>query len=184
MCIRDSFDSYVAQTFFVIKDKRINLKYLTTFLNSKIVYYWLKNEGKMQGDNFQVDKEPLLKIPIYKPENYEPFIILFEIISFTLQQKESLIDNIENKHIAQFFQEIVDAYFFEIYFEEEMREKNLLVSDCITKHIKTIENFYLLKPDKKMEKIQSLYSILSNPDNEVRNRIKSFTLLSLSLIHI
>ena len=175
---------YFSATFYIIKSERINLKYLTTFLNSKIVYYWLKNEGKMQGDNFQIDKEPLLKIPIYKPDNYEPFISLFEIISFTLKQKENIIDNIENKHIAQFFQEIVDAYFFEIYFEKEMREKNILVIEGINKHIKSIGDFISLKAEKKLETVQTLYSIFSNPDNEVRNRIKSFSLLSPDVLGV
>ncbi|HBN05024.1 MAG TPA: hypothetical protein DD434_04440, partial [Bacteroidales bacterium] len=32
--------------------------------NSKLIAFWLKNKGKMQGDNYQLDKEPLLQIPI------------------------------------------------------------------------------------------------------------------------
>lgn len=42
----------------------MNLKYLTGLLNSKLIAFWLKNKGKMQGDNYQLDKEPLLQIPI------------------------------------------------------------------------------------------------------------------------
>jgi adenine-specific DNA-methyltransferase len=40
------------------------MKYLTGLLNSKLIAFWLKNKGKMQGDNYQLDKEPLLQIPI------------------------------------------------------------------------------------------------------------------------
>ena len=40
------------------------MKYLTGLLNSNLIKFWLKNQGKMQGDMFQVDKEPLLKIPV------------------------------------------------------------------------------------------------------------------------
>lgn len=61
------FDSYVMQTFYSIKPNDINLKYLTALLNSKLIEYWLKMQGKMQGDNYQIDKEPLLNIPICKP---------------------------------------------------------------------------------------------------------------------
>ena len=53
-------------SFNVIISDRINLKYLTAILNSKLCKFWLKNKGKMQGDNFQIDKEPLLDIPIFK----------------------------------------------------------------------------------------------------------------------
>lgn len=62
------FDCYVSQTFYLIKSERINLKYLTGFLNSKIVSFWLKHKGKMQGNHYQVDKEPLLGVPIHIPE--------------------------------------------------------------------------------------------------------------------
>lgn len=58
------FDCYVSATFYVIKTQRINVKYLTAILNSKLVAFWLKHKGKMQGNNYQIDKEPLLNIPI------------------------------------------------------------------------------------------------------------------------
>ena len=48
-----------------IKTDRINLKYLTGILNSKLSFFWLKNKGKQLGDLLQVDKGPLLEIPIY-----------------------------------------------------------------------------------------------------------------------
>ena len=59
-----NFDCYVTQTFFVIQTNRFNMKYLTGILNSKLVWFWLREKGKMQGDNFQVDKEPLMGIPL------------------------------------------------------------------------------------------------------------------------
>ena len=59
-----NYDSYVSQTFNIIKTKRIDMVYLTGLLNSKLIKFWLKHMGKMQGNNYQVDKEPLMKIPI------------------------------------------------------------------------------------------------------------------------
>ena len=59
------FDSYVSATFYVIKPNNISLKYLTGILNSRLIAFWLKNKGKMQGSNYQIDKEPLLDIPIF-----------------------------------------------------------------------------------------------------------------------
>jgi hypothetical protein len=58
------FPCYVARTFLIIKTKRINLKYLLAILNSQLMAFWLLNKGKLQGNNYQVDKEPLLKVPI------------------------------------------------------------------------------------------------------------------------
>lgn len=65
------FDCYVSATFYIIKTKRINLKYLTALLNSKLIAFWLKHKGKMQGDNYQIDKEPLLALPIIIMPNEE-----------------------------------------------------------------------------------------------------------------
>ena len=58
------FPTYVSATFYVIKTERFNLKFLTGLLNSKLIAYWLRHKGKMQGSNFQIDKDPLLQIPI------------------------------------------------------------------------------------------------------------------------
>ena len=70
------FDCYVSQTFYSIKTIRWNMKFLTGLLNSKLIEFWLRHKGKMQGDNFQVDKEPLLNIPIKTSETAEPQIAL------------------------------------------------------------------------------------------------------------
>ncbi|MCX8517586.1 MAG: hypothetical protein ORN29_05920, partial [Rhodoferax sp.] len=58
------FDCYVSQTFNFIQTGRVNQKYLTALLNSRVVRYWLRHRGKMQGGQYQVDKEPLLAIPL------------------------------------------------------------------------------------------------------------------------
>ena len=58
------FDCYVSAAFYVIKTERFDLMYLTGLLNSKLIEFWLKSMGKMQGNNYQIDKEPLLSIPI------------------------------------------------------------------------------------------------------------------------
>lgn len=64
-------DAYVMMAFNVIKSDRINLKYLTAILNSEVIRFWLKHRGKMQGNNFQVDSEPLLALPIHAADRVE-----------------------------------------------------------------------------------------------------------------
>ncbi len=85
-----NFDSYLSATFYVIKTSRFNLKYLTALLNSKLVAFWLRYKGKMQGNNYQIDKEPLVNIPIpkiSKPEQ-QPFIALVDKILTAKQQAQ------------------------------------------------------------------------------------------------
>ncbi|EAL5705572.1 class I SAM-dependent DNA methyltransferase [Campylobacter jejuni] len=55
---------YGSRALFFIQTCRINLKYLTGVLNSKLIAFWLKHKGKIQGNLFKIDKEPLLNIPI------------------------------------------------------------------------------------------------------------------------
>lgn len=61
------FDAYVSATFYVIKTSRLSQKFLTGVLNSKLIAFWLKHKGKMQGNNYQIDKEPLLELPLILP---------------------------------------------------------------------------------------------------------------------
>ena len=65
------FPCYVSQTFNVIKTPRADHLFLTGLLNSRLVKFWLKHKGKMQGENFQVDKEPILSIPLRLPVKVE-----------------------------------------------------------------------------------------------------------------
>ena len=45
----------------------INQRYLTACLNSNVIAFWLKLKGKMQGNNYQIDKNPLLELPLIFP---------------------------------------------------------------------------------------------------------------------
>lgn len=61
------FDCYVGLNFNIIQTNRIDMKYLTGILNSKLIAFWLRYKGKLQGTHYQINQEPLLKIPIVKP---------------------------------------------------------------------------------------------------------------------
>ena len=76
------FDCYVPAMYYVIQTSRWNMKFLTGVLNSKLIAFWLKNKGKMQGSNYQVDKEPLLNIPLppVTPAQQKPIIALVDKI--------------------------------------------------------------------------------------------------------
>ena len=77
------FDCYVTQTYNIISTDRWNLKFLTGLLNSTLARYWFKNKGKMQGENYQIDKEPLLNFPIASNSGFQTLIsdIVSTIIS-------------------------------------------------------------------------------------------------------
>ncbi|EJP7042580.1 Eco57I restriction-modification methylase domain-containing protein [Campylobacter coli] len=97
------FDCYVSATFYVIKTQRINVKYLTAILNSKLIAFWLKHKGKMQGNNYQIDKEPLLNIPIVDTNSKnkkladELINLVDEILKAKEQNKNANTQELENK---------------------------------------------------------------------------------------
>lgn len=94
------FDAYVSATFYVIKTKRVSQKYLIGVLNSRIVAFWLKNKGKMQGNNYQIDKEPILEIPISigsEVQQKEIALIVDKIIAIKKADAKADIRDLEDQ---------------------------------------------------------------------------------------
>ena len=60
--------AYVTAEWYLIMTDRVDMRYLTVLLNSALIKFWLLKMGKIQGNIYQVDKDPLVKIPILKPD--------------------------------------------------------------------------------------------------------------------
>ena len=95
------FDSYVSATFYVIKTARTNQKYLTGLLNSRLVTFWLKHRGKMQGTNYQVDKQPLLAIPLISSSSEQQ-----DLIEILVNQILDAKDTDPNANVSELENEI------------------------------------------------------------------------------
>lgn len=96
------FDCYVSQSFNIIKSERINLKYLTGLLNSSLIAFWLRRKGNMQGNNFQLDENNLIEIPIVNPnikEVEDVSNLVDKILQSKMQRKDTtaLEDEIDKK---------------------------------------------------------------------------------------
>jgi type I restriction-modification system DNA methylase subunit len=104
------FDTYVNRTFMVIKTDRINQKYLTGILNSNLMAFWLKYKGKMQGNNYQIDKTPLENLPLINP-------------SVETQEKIADLVNsiISNTKKSSDYQELLDKAKTENNFDREIQ---------------------------------------------------------------
>ncbi|EFB5714538.1 class I SAM-dependent DNA methyltransferase [Campylobacter coli] len=94
---------YGSRALFFIQTCRINLKYLTGVLNSKLIAFWLKHKGKIQGNLFKIDKEPLLNIPIVTINSKNQKIadelinLVDEILKAKEQDKNANTQELENK---------------------------------------------------------------------------------------
>lgn len=80
-----------------IKTDRINLKYLTGILNSKLSYFWLKSKGKQLGDLLQIDKGPLLEIPICVGSKEQQEVIV-SLVDKMISLNKKLHETLENSN--------------------------------------------------------------------------------------
>ncbi len=115
------FDCYVSQTFNVIKTPRLNQLYLTGLLNSTVVAFWLRHRGKMQGHLFQVDKEPLLGIPIYQPLKVQQDLIA-GVVKAVIVIKQAGNESVA--HAAR-FEQLINGLIYELYFPEPLQSAGI-----------------------------------------------------------
>ena len=148
--------------FNIIKSDRFDLKYLTALLNSKLIAFWLRFKGKMQGNNYQIDKEPLVNIPIIEPKNIEVFILLFEIVHYLYSDKSKINTSVTNEIIAKHFEEVIDGCVFELYFKEHMQSNDIVIRELVQKEMSNIfdvNNFDVIDEESFWELVDSMPSV-------------------------
>lgn len=179
-----NFDSFVSRAYLIIRTNRVNLKYLTGLLNSTLIMYWLKHKGKMQGANFQIDKEPLQQIPIAVPSaNIQELIatIVDYLISVS-SSKEQSSGLVSNETISSFFEKIIDGCIYELYFEKHMKEQEINIIDSALELIKHIS--HLSSEKEKADVIVDVFMTIKKTDNPIRNRLDLFTLRSPEILKL
>ncbi|MCB1193359.1 MAG: Eco57I restriction-modification methylase domain-containing protein, partial [Leptospiraceae bacterium] len=103
-----------------IKTDRINNKYLITLLNSNISYFYLYFSGKKQGNQLQIDKGPLLSIPIANPieNNIEEITKLYDEIMLSIEEYDNSKSEYNKKSAKTDIKRIdkrINQYFYNIY---------------------------------------------------------------------
>ena len=145
-------DCYVMLSFNIIKTERLNQKYLTGLLNSKLIAFWLKYKGKMQGDNYQVDKEPLLNLPIIEP-NVEKQTEIAELVSKIIENKQKIID----------YNELLKQAKADNNFDREIQ---------LTKELDKLKTENETAENKIDDTIYNLYELSENDIATIENEIK------------
>ncbi len=109
-------DCYVSATFYVIKTERINMKYLLSLLNSNLIKFWLRFKGKMQGNNYQIDKEPLVNIPIKQISRLEQELFI-NLVDQTLKitKSKNYLDNQDKQEKVKKLEEEIDQLVYKLY---------------------------------------------------------------------
>ncbi len=63
---------YGSANLFWVKTNRVDLKYITGLLNSRLFHFYMEEKLKHTGDLLQIDKNQFMRIPIYIPEDPAP----------------------------------------------------------------------------------------------------------------
>ena len=161
-------ECYLSQTFNMIQTDRVNLKYLTGLLNSKLIEFWLKNKGKMQGANYQLDKEPLQQIPIAVPSNDVQEIVakLVDMIILLNTADERASELVQNSYISSELEKLIDGCIYEIYLPSEMAGMSVIT---------VLRNYIKQKDSISIDDIWELYMKIDST-----GIIESLNSLSLS----
>ena len=160
-------------TTFIITGK--DIKYLISNLNSKPVTYFFKTfyaGGGLGEKGFRYKKAFLINLPIPQiPESEQkPFEILVDYILLLKSKTKKINEFVDNEHIAQVFEEVIDAMVMELYFEEEFHAKDLYFIRYVERDFKPIE--HLESEEEKAKVINEAYQKLRQKDNEIRNNLK------------
>lgn len=164
-----NFPCYVSQTFNMIHTNRVDMKYLTGLLNSKLIEFWLRNKGKMQGSNFQLDKEPLLQIPIAVPSREMQSLIakLVDCIILINNVQDVRINKfVSNEYLAKMFELLIDGCVYEIYLGEELHRIGIHVFDTIRNIVEnaSIDNDNLISVSDLYKSIEEI-GVIQKLDN-------------------
>lgn len=163
------------------------IKYLTALLNSKLMLYYLhKTSPKTGTGDCIISVQALNPLPVYYPSaNAERlFVSLFELIMLFRSAKDNIIEQQKNKHVHEFFEEVVDGCVFELYFKKHMEEKEIaiisLVEDALAQSFGNINNLEELDLEKEKERVWTFYKTLK--DGEVQKRIRNFVSKSPNIL--
>lgn len=137
---------YTSDTAWIITN---GSKYLTSCLNSKIVWFYLKSTVASLGiASFRMKKIYVQQLPIPKisKELQKPFEILVDYVMFAKENKM----NIE----ASLFESIIDGLVYDLYFEDEMKKEDCFISDEVSKVLKEFNH--------REDRIKEMYKIFKN----------------------
>jgi adenine-specific DNA-methyltransferase len=170
------FDCYASQTFNMIKSSRINLKFLTALFNSTVATFWLRHRGKMQGRLFQIDKEPLLRVPIVSPSTsvQNQIATIVDCILITGE----LTTSTSSRRV--YFEQLLNGLFYELYFPEELHEGKLHLFDELAKV--RVSDTAAMPTQQAAEAVAVLHATLSHTSHPVRGML--FDLQGLPLVQM
>lgn len=165
----DSTKKYVTSPSYIMTSECP--KYHLVLLNSKVVQWYLDKvssstgAGTNQWTKIFMDQIP---IPELEEEARKPYETLAEYLIYLNDPKQaSVLEKVSNEAVSHVFEDLVNMMVYELYFEEEMKAKEIDVLQFVTE--KAFPD--ISKIEDKKAVIQKVYYELQQKDNPIRNRI-------------
>jgi type II restriction/modification system DNA methylase subunit YeeA len=156
----DSNRYYVNQTCYFITNTN---KYVLAILNSKIINFYIHiiasnlGRGAIRWIKQYIEQLP---IPQISKKKQKPFEILVDYIIFLKQNKDETMSN--------YFEEVLDAMVFELYFEELFKKKKIKITKHLNNLIDISEN---QDNSKKLKIIKKVFDELNNSKHLIGNNL-------------
>ncbi|MCB0745886.1 MAG: N-6 DNA methylase [Ignavibacteriae bacterium] len=162
---------------FLHENSKLKLTYLLALINSSTIkYYWIKSFSDSKKTFPKIKKAPLESIPIVNV-GIEKQKILAGFVYYVLwlndrsyRNMNPINQHVPNSHIAQQFEELIDAMVMELFFEEDFKNAGIEFIKYAERDFKSIE--HLASDEEKIEVIHIAYQKLREKDNEIRNNLK------------
>ncbi|MDH6312376.1 adenine-specific DNA-methyltransferase [Parabacteroides sp. PFB2-10] len=165
----DNTAIYPEQSLYFLYDFNDSPLFLLGVLNSKLINWYYCNrlvtneDSTPQLKNIDLDTIP---IPSISTNQQQPIISLINYILYLKNKDNSVISEIgTNEIISSYFEKVVDACVYELYFEEEIKQQQVDVLELIGQSIDKVADLPI------EQQIIRLFEEWNDYKNEVRNRI-------------
>jgi TaqI-like C-terminal specificity domain/Eco57I restriction-modification methylase len=147
----------------IILKPKYNYKYVLGILNSNVSYYHISKISVLFRGNYYSYESRFIK-QLVIPTVSEPTQLVFSTVV------DYILENISQRSsYAEFFEKIIDAMVYELYFPESIKKQNAEVVELVKKQIPDISQ--IKDEQEKLKTIEKVYKKLNESNNEIRNRI-------------
>jgi hypothetical protein len=160
------------------KEVKEDINYWLAIINSKVLWYFLSNTGYVLRGSYFVFKTqylepfPIKRIDFDNQKDLQAHDALNNLVSFVLwlqSNDDNINPHVPNTHIAQLFEEVIDAMVMELYFKEDFEKAGIEFIKYAERDFESIEG----KAEQvQIETIHRSYQKLREKDNEIRNNLK------------
>ncbi len=164
----DNTAIYPEQSLYFLYDFKNDPLFLLGILNSRLINWFYCNRLITNEDSTpQLKNIDLDNIPIpSSSKDQQPIILLVDYILYLKSANNSPVsDIVNNEIIASYFEKVIDACVYELYFEEEIKSAQVDVLELIGKSLNKVSSLPI------EQQILRLFEEWNDYRNEVRNRI-------------